>query len=139
MRNYFLIFLIFLFFRAGAQDGYADIKKLLDHQINAWNVGNIEGFMQTYWKSDSLMFIGKSGVTKGWDNTLKNYKKAYPGKEAMGNLSFEIIKITFLTPNDSFVIGKWMLRRTKDNLSGHYSLLLKKIKGDWKIIADHSS
>lgn len=139
MKNYILAFLVLLVLNAQAQDGATGIRKLLEQQTKAWNKGDIEGFMQTYWKSDSLLFIGKSGITKGWNQTLANYKKAYPGKEAMGTLTFDIIKITMLTPADSFVVGKWTLTRMAGNLSGHYTLLLKKIKGEWKIIADHSS
>lgn len=134
-----LTFLVLLVMYAQGQDGSTDIKKLLEQQTKSWNKGDVEGFMQTYWKSDSLLFIGKSGVTRGWNQTLANYKKAYPGKEAMGTLSFDIIKITLLTAADSFVVGKWTLTRTVGDLSGHYTLLLKKIKGQWKIIADHSS
>ena len=54
------------------------IRQLLDEQTLAWNRGDIESFMNGYWVNDSLMFIGKSGVTYGWINTLNNYKKGYP-------------------------------------------------------------
>jgi ketosteroid isomerase-like protein len=95
--------------------------------------------MQTYWKSDSLLFIGKSGVTRGWLQTLNNYKKGYPDKEAMGQLSFDILEVRPLSSQYYFVVGKWMLQRTAGNLSGHYTLLMQKIRGEWKIVADHSS
>lgn len=95
--------------------------------------------MQTYWHSDSLMFIGKNGVVWGWQKTLENYKKSYPTKEAMGNLSFDIIQIKRLSLQYYSVVGKWMLQRSRDNLSGHFTLLIQKIKEEWKIIADHSS
>jgi ketosteroid isomerase-like protein len=115
------------------------IRELLAIQTESWNCGDIEGFMQTYWKSDSLMFIGKNGVKRGWQETLNNYKKGYPDSTAMGKLSFDIIKIEKLSKKYYFVVGKWMLKRSVGNLSGHYNLLLKKINGAWKIVADHSS
>jgi len=115
------------------------IRLLLTTQTEAWNRGDIEGFMQTYWKSDSLMFIGKSGVTKGWQATLENYKKGYPDTAAMGKLSFDIITVKNLSPEYFFVVGKWMLKRSIGDLSGHYNLLLRKIKSRWVIVADHSS
>lgn len=115
------------------------IRKLLSTQTESWNRGDIEGFMQTYLKSDSLMFIGKSGIKWGWQETLNNYKKGYPDATAMGQLSFDIIKIRKLSPEYYYVVGKWMLKRTIGDLSGHYDLLLQKIKGHWYIIADHSS
>ena len=121
------------------QNDDAEIRNLLTRQTQAWNAGNIQGFMQTYWQSDSLMFVGKEGVTWGWKNTLEHYKKSYPGKAAMGELSFDIIKLKRLSDQYYFVVGKWMLKRTAGNLSGHYNLLIQKINGEWKIIADHSS
>lgn len=115
------------------------IRELLAHQTESWNRGDLEGFMKTYWKSDSLMFIGKSGVTYGWINTLNNYKRGYPDKTAMGKLSFDIISVKNLSPKYYQVVGKWHLERTIGNLSGHYTLLLEKINGEWVIISDHSS
>ena|SRR5689334_1361567 len=115
------------------------IRKLLQTQTEAWNKGDIEGFMQTYWKSDSLLFIGKSGVNRGWKATLANYKKGYPDTTAMGKLFFDLIEIKQLSPEYFYVVGKWMLKRSIGDLSGHYDLLLRKIKGKWVIIADHSS
>lgn len=115
------------------------IRRLLDKQTQAWNRGDIETFMETYWKSDSLVFIGKSGVTYGWNNTLKNYKKGYPDTTAMGKLSFDILLVKRLSFQYFQVIGKWHLQRSIGDLSGHYTLLIKKIKGKWVIVADHSS
>lgn len=115
------------------------IRKVLTEQTKAWNRGDVEGFMQAYWKSDSLLFIGKSGVTRGWQQTLNNYKKGYPDTVAMGKLSFDIIQVKQLSGGDAFVVGKWRLHRTIGDLSGHYTLLLRKIKGQWVIMADHSS
>ena len=115
------------------------IRKLLQTQTEAWNKGDIEGFMQTYWKSDSLLFIGKSGVNRGWKATLANYKKGYPDTTAMGKLFFDLIEIKQLSPEYFYVVGKWMLKRSIGDLSGHYDLLLRKIKGKWVIVADHSS
>lgn len=115
------------------------IQALMDVQVNAWNQGNIGGFMETYWKSDSLLFIGKKGVTYGWQATLENYKKSYPGKEGMGTLSFNLLEFKKISPDAYFVVGKWALKRTIGDLSGHFSILLRKINGEWKIVADHSS
>ena len=117
----------------------AKIRKLLLTQTESWNRGDIEGFMQTYWKSDSLMFIGKSGVTRGWQKTLENYKKGYPDTAAMGKLSFDILSVKQLSPESCFVVGKWMLKRSIGDISGHYTLLLQKMNCQWVIVADHSS
>lgn len=115
------------------------IRKMLADQTVEWNKGKIESFMQGYWKSDSLLFVGKSGPNYGFRKTLENYKKGYPDTAAMGKLSFDILKVTRLSPDYFFVLGKWMLKRSIGDLSGHYTLLFRKIKGEWKIVVDHSS
>ena len=115
------------------------IANVLATQQTAWNNGNIDAFMQGYWHSDSLMFIGKSGVTYGWLNTLNNYKKGYPDTAAMGKLSFEIIQMKRLSVMYYSVVGKWFLKRSIGDIGGAFTLILRKIKGKWVIIQDHSS
>lgn len=115
------------------------ILQIMSAQEKAWNEGDIEQFMKGYWENDSLVFVGKSGLTYGYNNTLANYKKGYPDKTYMGNLKFTILSMQPLGKQFYRVIGKWELTRTVGNLSGHYTLLLQKINGEWKIISDHSS
>ena len=115
------------------------IINLLHQQDESWNKGDIECFMTTYWSNDSLMFIGKSGVTYGWKNTMNNYKKGYPNKDEMGKLNFNLIQIKKLSRKYYHVTGKWHLTRNVGDLQGHFTLLVKKIKGKWLIISDHSS
>lgn len=115
------------------------ILNLLEKQRGDWNKGDVEAFMQGYWKSDSLLFVGKSGPTYGWQKTLDNYKKGYPDKSAMGVLTFGIKKVELLTADRAFVLGSWHVKREKDELKGYFTLLLRKINGAWKVIVDHSS
>ena len=133
------IFVILSFYGYGQSKNETLIREQLKKQTESWNQGNIDGFMVTYWKSDSLLFIGNSGVNRGWQNTLNNYRKGYPDTVAMGKLAFDIIMVKKLSSKYYYVVGKWMLTRSIGNLSGHYDLLFKKIKGKWYIVADHSS
>lgn len=140
MKKIFIVFLLLVAVQLSAQskDGSA-IRKLLAEQTEAWNRGDVVSFMNGYWENDSLMFIGKSGVTYGWINTLNNYKKGYPDTTAMGKLSFNIISVKKLSKKYYHVVGKWFLKRSIGDLSGHYTLLFEKVNGNWVIIADHSS
>lgn len=115
------------------------IRQILHNQTEAWNRGNLEDFMKGYWNNDSLMFIGKSGVTYGYQNTLSNYKKSYNGPDQMGTLTFHLVKVQQLSPDYFFVVGKWHLKRNAGDVGGHYDLIFRKIKGQWVIISDHSS
>ncbi|MAY84398.1 MAG: DUF4440 domain-containing protein [Flavobacteriales bacterium] len=120
-----------------------DLKQHLSDLMNAqsdyWNDGNIEGFMEYYWKSDSLLFIGGSGPQYGWQNTLDRYKSAYPNREIMGQLHFEMLTFKELSNDAALISGKWHLDRVKGDAGGYYSLLWKRIDGNWKIVYDHTS
>ena len=115
------------------------IQNAMNEQLAAWNAGDINRFMETYWQNDSLMFIGKSGVTYGWQGTKESYQKGYPDTAAMGKLDFKILQVKRLSVLYFFVVGKWHLKRTAGDLGGHFTLLFKKVKDKWVIVADHSS
>jgi ketosteroid isomerase-like protein len=115
------------------------IRKALNEQLAAWNAGDVNRFMLTYWTSDSLMFIGKNDITYGWQNTLESYKKGYPDTAAMGKLDFDILHVKRLSVLYFFVVGKWHLTRSIGDVGGHFTLLFKKIKNKWVIVSDHSS
>ncbi len=115
------------------------INDLLDKQVQAWNEGNLEKFMQTYLKSDKLSFVGSRGPAYGWQATLESYKKGYPDKAAMGNLKFTILELSKIDRKTVYVIGKFELTRDIGNLSGHFTLVIQKIKNEWLIVSDHSS
>lgn len=115
------------------------IDSLMLAQQNAWNTGSLEAYMQTYKKSDSLIFIGSRGLNYGWNTTLSNYQKSYPDKDAMGTLEFDNLEFKDLGSEYSFMIGRWYLYRSADTLSGSYSLLWQWNGKTASIIADHSS
>lgn len=140
MRNLFSIslFLILPFAIVSQNDELLKVKSVLEKQAIAWNNGNIIEYMQGYWKNDSLKFIGKKGITYGWENTLKNYQKGYPDKATMGILSFDLLSVELLSAEIAQVVGKWNLKREKDSVGGIFTLILKKINGEWKILSDHT-
>ena len=139
-KTLFIFFFCFLSQEFTAQNAAGrSIRDIMAAQELAWNRSDLEAFMEGYWRSDSLRFIGSSGLTYGWQQTLDNYKKGYPDTDAMGQLKFTILSVEQLSKRSAYVIGKWRLARKAGDLSGHYTLLWKKIKGKWVIVADHSS
>lgn len=114
------------------------IKKVLNDQAKAWSQGDMKQYMEGYWKSDSLKFIGSRGLTYGWQQTLDNYLKSYPTTAHTGTLKFTLTSLTPLGDAHYHVIGNYHLTRTAGDISGIFSLVMKKIDGAWKIIIDHS-
>lgn len=115
------------------------IRTMLSAQVTEWNKGNIEGYMKGYWENDSLLFIGSKGPRYGYKVTLSRYKEAYPDADHMGKLTSVITRAQQLSPEYYFIVGTWALKRNAGDVSGSYTLLLRKIKGQWVIISDHSS
>jgi ketosteroid isomerase-like protein len=125
-------------FRAEVEEG---IKHMLVSQIEAWNHGNLEGFMQGYWHSPDLTFYSGADITKGWEPTLQRYRQRYQsqGKE-MGQLDFQNLEIDVLGRRGAVVTGKWQLTLS-DGTKPHglFTLVVKKMPGGWRIVHDHTS
>lgn len=139
MKN--LLILISIIFMVSCSEQVEEkdaILKVMQQQEQDWNNGDIDRFMQGYWQSDSLMFIGKNGIKYGWETTLDNYKKSYPDKAAMGKLEFEVLKLE-VNEASAYMLGKWNLIRKLDNPNGYFTLYWKKIDQNWVITIDHTS
>jgi len=141
MKHFISIIFTLTTFYSFAQTSDGSVNEVLNHmkmQEKAWNEGDIKGFMNYYWKSDSLKFIGSKGITYGWQKTLDNYIKSYPTKNDMGILTFTIVEGTQLSEKSIYVIGKWELKKDKP-VGGYFTLLWKLIDDKWVIVADHTS
>jgi len=117
-------------------DAEAGIRLVMEAQEIAWNKHDLEGFMQGYWKSDSLKFYGSNGLTKGWESTLANYKKRYPTKAESGTLNFVINDISKIEGDNYWVMGEYHLKREVGDADGVFIIIFKRINGEWKIVAD---
>jgi len=115
------------------------ITKLLLQQQDAWNRGDVDAFMQAYWHSPELTFSGSSGISRGWDGVLARYKKAYPDRAAMGQLDFSELEFHFLGPDAALVLGKFHLKREKDEPRGTFSLVWQRFPEGWRIVHDHTT
>lgn len=137
----FITLLIFCGFIFGQknQKSIMEIRQVLDSQVIQWNNGNIEGFMEGYWKSDDLVFVSGDSLTKGWQSTTERYKKNYNTRAKMGVLSFSEFEINVLEKKTAVVTGRWKLTRQPKDEQGRFTLIFRKFKEGWRIIHDHTS
>lgn len=117
----------------------ASIRKVLQTQQRAWNAGDIEQFMESYWKSDDLTFSSGGQLTRSWQATLENYNRKYPSRSDMGTLTFQNLEVTLLGPDAAFVLGDWQIRRESENLRGNFTLVFRRLSDKWVIVHDHTS
>jgi uncharacterized protein (TIGR02246 family) len=122
-----------------ADDAAKEIEAVLSRQAEAWNRGDIDGFMEHYWKSDGLTFSSGGQTMRGWKSTKENYQRRYPTREKMGRLTFSELEITPLGESAALVLGRWRLARDESPVGGNFSLVCRKIDGKWVIVHDHTS
>jgi len=120
-------------------DAESRIRAVLDDQVAAWNRGDVEGFMEGYWKSDATVFLSSRGISRGWQALLNRYRQSYPDQAAMGRLSFSELEITILSPDAALILGRWQLERENDRPGGVFTLVAHRLPEGWRIIHEHTS
>ena len=117
----------------------AGIQSVLNAQQDAWNRGDIDGFMNGYARSPSTVFVADDEVRRGWETVRERYREKYSDRTKMGTLTFSEIKITLLSADAAVVLGRWRLKRANDEPHGRFTLIFKRLPEGWRIIHDHTS
>ena len=117
----------------------ASVKAVLEAQVAAWNRGDVEGYMDGYWRSDETVFVSGDSLTRGWQTVLARYKKNYDSREKMGTLTFSDLEITSIGSDAAIAIGRWHLQRANDEPHGRFTLIFRKTRQGWRIVHDHTS
>src|SRR5690606_22595857 len=117
----------------------AAIRAVMAAQVDAWNRGDLEGFMGGYVRSDTLRFASGGHARRGWQTALDAHLAGYPDRAAMGTLVFDVRDVQLLSPPWALVFGEWRLRRANDEPWGLYTLLFRKTEAGWQIVHDHTS
>ncbi|HJT46329.1 MAG TPA: nuclear transport factor 2 family protein [Chthoniobacterales bacterium] len=131
------------------RDVASEIQKVIQTQQAGWNRGDIEGFMDGYWRSEKTVFVSGDELTRGWQKVLDRYKARYSDRAKMGTLTFSEIEITPLSGDSAIALGSWKLNREHDPASpgsvatssphGRFTLIFRHFPDGWKIIHDHTS
>ena len=117
----------------------AAIRAVLDAQRDAWNRGDVEGYMDGDARSEDITFISGDNLTRGWQTVLERYKKNYNSREKMGTLTFSDLETTLVGNDAAIVLGRWHLKRAADEPHGRFTLILRRTKQGWRIVHDHTS
>jgi len=117
----------------------ADIRAVIDAQVEAWNRGDVTGFMDGYARSADIVFISGDSLTRGWQTVHDRYQKNYDSREKMGTLTFSDLETSVLSPDAAVVTGRWHLKRTSDEPHGRFTLIFRRTKAGWRIVHDHTS
>jgi len=121
------------------QNATAQIRSVLRAQQEAWNRGDIDGFMNGYARSASTVFVSEDTIRRGWETVRERYRKKYSDRAKMGTLAFSDLEITLLSPDAAVVLGRWSLKRANDQPHGRFTLIFKRLPEGWRIVHDHTS
>ena len=121
------------------QNATAQIRSVLRAQQDAWNRGDIDGFMNGYARSASTVFVSEDTIRRGWETVRERYKKKYSDRAKMGALTFSELEITLLSTDAAVVLGRWSLKRANDQPHGRFTLIFKRLPEGWRIVHDHTS
>jgi len=117
----------------------SEIRQILNDQTAAWNRGDIDAFMNGYWKSKDTLFVGAKGVTRGWEPVLERYHHNYPDQKAMGHLTFSNLEIHKFCADAALAVGNFRLDRERDHPEGVFTLDFRGFPEGWRIVADHTT
>jgi len=124
---------------AGATAPESAVRDVLQRQAACWNAGDLDGFMDGYWRSEGLTFSAGGQTIRGWEATLRRYRERYADREQMGSLSFSDLEVTTLGDAAALVLGRWRLARRQGPVGGNFTLVLRRFGEGWRIVHDHTS
>ena len=117
----------------------AAVRAVLDAQVQAWNRGDVDGYMDGYERAETTTFVSGDTVTRGWQTVLERYRKSYDTREKMGALEFSELDIKPLSPFYAQATGRWKLTRAADAPAGRFTLIFRRTDRGWRITHDHTS
>ena len=117
----------------------AEIRAVLSTQQEAWNHGDIDGFMNGYERAETTVFVSGDELTRGWQTVRNRYYKKYGDCAKMGTLIFSDLEIEPLGPDSAVALGRWDLKRANDNPHGRFTLVFRHTPDGWRIVHDHTS
>jgi uncharacterized protein (TIGR02246 family) len=123
----------------GALQATDQIRAVIRMQQDAWNRGDIDGFMRGYARERSTVFVSEDSVTRGWETVHNRYRKKYFNQSEMGKLTFSDLEIASLSPDSAVVLGRWSLNRPKDHPHGRFTLIFRRFPKGWRIVHDHTT
>lgn len=116
------------------------MRAVLEAQQQAWNRGDLAGYMRGYLQSDALVFTSGGKIRRGWAETYAKYRARYGSDPStMGQLAFEILDVQPLGADGAIVLGRWRLTDTPAAGSGVFSVALERTPTGWLVVHDHTS
>jgi uncharacterized protein (TIGR02246 family) len=123
-----------------ASDPTALVQTMLTHSAAAWNRRDLAGFVADYAPDSSTTFVSGGHVRHGFDWIRQNYATAFAPGAPHDSLRFEEVEARALGNDFMLATARYILFRGDSiTSSGPFTLLLRHVSGQWKIVHDHTS
>ena len=113
-----------------------DVTKVLVAQENAWNRGDLDGFLAHY-KDDAETEAVLAGPVRGMTNIRAAFHANYPTRESMGQIENSEVTVRALGEKFALATGKYHLIRSKKGggeAVGTFLSIMEKTDTGWRII-----
>ena len=117
----------------------AAVRRVFEDGCAAWNRGDLDGYLASYWDSDKTTWISGGRLTRGKDAIVAACKARFAADGRMGELTVADLEIDVLTNADAIALGRWILNQGGQLSTGYFTVQLKKIEGNWVYATDHAS
>jgi hypothetical protein len=112
----------------------------LQAQVEAWNRGDLEAALSTYWDAPQMTWVSRSGVERGFASFADGMRKDFADPAAMGAYSVEVLDVRGLGPETGSVVFRWQISRAgKRVMGGTSTQIWCRVKGTWKAVLEHAS
>lgn len=118
----------------------AAVDTLLVASAEAWNAGELDGFLEWYRRSPETTYIGSSGLVRGWEAIRARYAPLFEPGAARDWLRFEGLAARPLGPNLGLATARYVLVQGDSvTATGIFTLIVRREPEGWRIVHDHSS
>lgn len=116
------------------------VQSILSAQADAWNRGDLDGFMAVYERSPETTYIGAPGLVTGFDAIHARYEPYFARGAERDSLSFTDLEARELDPRFGIATARYVLTRGDSVTSmGPFTLVLMRVEGSWRIVHDQSA
>lgn len=116
------------------------VTRMLQRSAEAWNRGNLDGFMEDYLRSSATTYLGSSGLVSGWEAIRARYAPLFEAGALRDSLRFEAVTARPLGDDYALATARFVLfREGAVTGSGPFTLVLWRTDEGWRIVHDQSA
>jgi len=113
------------------------IEAVINAQAEAWSRGDLDGYLDYFWRDPRLYYGSVNTVVRGWEALRESYASRYGEGAQLGQLRFSEVNIEILSADTAMVTGRFHVTEAKLPASGSWLIVLRKFPGPgWRVVAD---